>query len=1321
MSTLNKLAIRGIRSFDSGESMTIKFYEPLTLIVGVNGSGKTTIVECLKYVVTGLMPPNTKVGGAFIHDPKLRGEKEIMAQVVLSFQSTQGHKLVAIRNLQLTVKKATRTMKTLEGSLKSTRNGETHQLSTRVAELDQLLPQYLGVSTAVIDNVIFCHQDESLWPMSDSGTLKKKFDEIFEAQKYTKAIANIKDIGKAQKEELGKYKILEQHAKEDKDRALKAQKRSVQLQDTIEELRTEIEDLGERMNRAGGLARKAHEDSESFAKILGQLEGKRIEARGRQENVDNLRNTLKEVSESDEWLQTTLEQFEAKQREMTDILTSKKEDHVAREDEIKGLRSELDVKFAEKGKYQQEKEEHDRQLTRRKNTVQDTAAKHDIRGYDDLTDNTQVEDFIHHIKKLAKDQYESLQRVRRENDVAKRDAQSQVNKLTERKAALQQNRISVNRQIASNDRESSDYQKKVNDIGMDEGGKAVIDIRIEQLNTELNKARAASHSADWSMKLTQANSELREQEESSSRLNNELVQGTKRAGEMARLAHVKQELKEHEQRLQTLLGAHTERISAAVGSGWDAAGVESAYQDVLDAATRELTSAERDRDAQARQGEQIQFRLKTLRETLESNRKAHSAAAKKIKNQTNEDPAEYEEVLRLAQTNAEQSRKNTSGSVELHDYFQTCLETMEKNDACRMCNRKFKSKQHEDFQKAKKFLKQNITAQKEAFDKTKAGNWEQELTDVLDLKVDYETWKNSGERDIPAMEQEETALSRQYDATMSVVDKRDKTVRARQESKSDLESHSKTVSSISRADADIKGLRRQVDELTAKQSQQGGGRTLDDIQEDLNSVSELMRKTKATISKVTSQQDESKSDLSRMELESRDLKSELSNAAYQLEKKASLAARVAEFKAKNVEQKEAVNTIDSDIAKIDPDITSARLNSETVVNRAEKKEREMSLEESKLSKSVQGLNMLNDQIEAYLSRGGDDQLSGTDRSIKHLEAQIKSANKDQHQLISEMNKINEQLKDSDTTRRQYADNLRYRKDTRALTTLAREIKDLESHNADVDRERLRIESEKYTREHNSLSAKRSGLMGEMRQKDAQLGEILNDFKTDHIDAPKRYKEAHIKVETTKAAVEDLARYGGALDKAIMKYHSLKMNEINAIIDELWKQTYQGTDVDTVMIKAENDTTGRSNRAYNYRVVMIKQGTEMDMRGRCSAGQKVLASIIIRLALAECFSANCGLFALDEPTTNLDRDNIEALARALHGLIKNRREQNNFQLIVITHDEDFLRHMQCGEFADYYYRVSRNQQANSIIVSPLPLLMGETLTRFQERQSIADVM
>jgi DNA repair exonuclease SbcCD ATPase subunit len=36
--------------------------------------------------------------------------------------------------------------------------------------------------------------------------------------------------------------------------------------------------------------------------------------------------------------------------------------------------------------------------------------------------------------------------------------------------------------------------------------------------------------------------------------------------------------------------------------------------------------------------------------------------------------------------------------------------------------------------------------------------------------------------------------------------------------------------------------------------------------------------------------------------------------------------------------------------------------------------------------------------------------------------------------------------------------------------------------------------------------------------------------------------------------------------------------------------------------------------------------------------QVLACLIIRLALAETFCLNCGVLALDEPTTNLDAAN-----------------------------------------------------------------------------------
>lgn len=134
----------------------------------------------------------------------------------------------------------------------------------------------------------------------------------------------------------------------------------------------------------------------------------------------------------------------------------------------------------------------------------------------------------------------------------------------------------------------------------------------------------------------------------------------------------------------------------------------------------------------------------------------------------------------------------------------------------------------------------------------------------------------------------------------------------------------------------------------------------------------------------------------------------------------------------------------------------------------------------------------------------------------------------------------------------------------------------------------------------------------------------------------------------------------------MSFHGAKMQEINDSIAELWTKTYQGTDIDKIAIKSDAEGKSAAGRSYNYRVVMFKDQTEMDMRGRCSAGQKVLASIIIRLALADSFGASCGILALDEPTTNLDQDNIAALGVALSDLIKVRKEQSNVSILPSCH-------------------------------------------------------
>lgn len=116
------------------------------------------------------------------------------------------------------------------------------------------------------------------------------------------------------------------------------------------------------------------------------------------------------------------------------------------------------------------------------------------------------------------------------------------------------------------------------------------------------------------------------------------------------------------------------------------------------------------------------------------------------------------------------------------------------------------------------------------------------------------------------------------------------------------------------------------------------------------------------------------------------------------------------------------------------------------------------------------------------------------------------------------------------------------------------------------------------------------------------------------------------------------------------------------------------DIDFIEICSEEESLSvRTRRNYNYRVVMVKNAASssvfgstsakqarissearLDMRGRCSAGQKVLASLVIRLALAEVFCLQCGVLALDEPTTNLDRENIDSLAYALTEYVINTK-------------------------------------------------------------------
>ena len=219
------------------------------------------------------------------------------------------------------------------------------------------------------------------------------------------------------------------------------------------------------------------------------------------------------------------------------------------------------------------------------------------------------------------------------------------------------------------------------------------------------------------------------------------------------------------------------------------------------------------------------------------------------------------------------------------------------------------------------------------------------------------------------------------------------------------------------------------------------------------------------------------------------------------------------------------------------------------------------------------------------------------------------------------------------------------------------------------------------------------------------------------------------------SASDLDRYHRALEKAILRFHAVKMEEINKAIKELWQKTYRGGDIESIALRADAgdgvelggggsffdgsassgaSTTasasaaavaatgaaigGKAARSYNYRLVMTTGGAELEMRGRCSAGQKVLASIVVRLALAEVLAVSCGILALDEPTTNLDDANAAALAESLRELVRDAEDRRtNLQLVVITHDEAFARRL-AGDSGGcpFMWRVEKDDRQCSTI-------------------------
>jgi DNA repair protein RAD50 len=279
-------------------------------------------------------------GSSLINDPGMTDATEVKAHIKLRFQNRSNRVCVAVRSLQVTRKRTKLEYKALEGVLRTTDdNGENVSISMKCSDMDRLIPENLGVSPAILENVIFCHQEDSNWPMQEGMVLKKKFDDVFESTRYTKALdallktkkefqAKSKDL-KADLGEYGAHLITVQQTKKELEENNENQEVCTKV---IQGISTELDEMDEKMEEYSQKLSKYKSSTMEVEKLANQITQQEQLIAEQKKSLEQL------LTEDDQKLHQTLGNFENIMKQKSDELKKIKQQIDSLQNEIQEFR-----------------------------------------------------------------------------------------------------------------------------------------------------------------------------------------------------------------------------------------------------------------------------------------------------------------------------------------------------------------------------------------------------------------------------------------------------------------------------------------------------------------------------------------------------------------------------------------------------------------------------------------------------------------------------------------------------------------------------------------------------------------------------------------------------------------------------------------------------------------------------------------------------------------------------------------------------------------------------------------------------------------------
>lgn len=561
--------------------------------------------------------------------------------------------------MQLTMKKTTRTFKTLEGQLLVKQGSQRTTISTRCAELDAQMPQYLGVSKAILDYVVFCHQDESLWPLSEPAALKKRFDEIFEALKFTKALDSIKVL---RKERTIEIKLLTNdvgHLKTDKDRADKLRSRIQTFQKDIEVYTEQARAISETMDKITSEIASLFKSNQGFQKVLSELSEKRNSLSSLNDQIRRLQQTIEPMDDSTEDLQDRLASFESHVQKQQDDLKSLKQQIAAIRADADLIRLKHSDALGVEGRFKAAADGHRMRLAEREELVKSISRTSNIAGFTMLhLDDAQVSDFYNKLKDLALKFAANTARIKKEGEAeAEKTRVKLENARSEKNSAEMQ--ISLNDKMAKTRAEDkARLQTQIDAISTDESEVLYAKSAVENARKNLEAAKAAVEEKEFPSIIAAKTNELREIEGKLEDVNNELLLANKQSDMRAKLRLLTEDIEKRQRSISTIKNANKDRFFKLTGSDIEENTVEMRLKTTIELAQREILEKS---EAQAQTADELsraETEYKIVKQELKSKTdKIDEDIAKFEQVFETTDISTYEEELDDLQQNLDEKKR----------------------------------------------------------------------------------------------------------------------------------------------------------------------------------------------------------------------------------------------------------------------------------------------------------------------------------------------------------------------------------------------------------------------------------------------------------------------------------------------------------------------------------------------------------------------------------------------------------------------------------------------------------------------------------------